>query len=420
MPVPTPFCILCALLIAQASSQGLHDVNKHPSHTQPRASYPDDIVGRWTFEYSQNFSMCPQTIEHGSWNRYKQGPFRIPHNEIRHEGIRCNDDQLGYNGLLRFYHGTTLSAIFRNMTKKEFNARQFVVNYTEKYYITDRMLYVLNSTGPNIDARWAADTRREPYLVGYESTHRMCDGKIHFPRGSTAFIIKPSEEDVTIPRIDFVFKAETKWLVMVPLYKGVSCVYRFGDEREENNSGQIQGASENELEASSRNRECFPASASVRLRNGQVRSMRDVTVGDEVLVGRNLFSPVFMFTHRLSYFMTRFVRFQLDSGDELAVTPNHYVYADGHLVTAQSAKRGQRMLLANGSTAAIQCIDWIRDAGLFNPQTIHGDIVVNNVLVSTYTKAVEPQVAHGLLAPLRAWYGLVSRLSTALFFDLME
>ncbi|KAI0557636.1 hypothetical protein FGB62_281g017 [Gracilaria domingensis] len=389
-------CLLWTCIFTLAWAENLRDAIKFSSRIQPRASYPDDITGKWRFAYSQNSSLCPETIEHLKWERYMQGPFRVPHEEILHDGVRCNDAILGYHGRLRFYHGTTLSAIFNNLTKKEDNPNQSVVNYTEKYYITDRMLYILNSTGPNIDARWAADKRREPYLVGYESTHRVCDGKVLFPRGSTGFIIKPSAEDITIPRIDFTLEADTKWLVMVPLYKGISCVYKFSDEDEEYDSTQLESSSENELEASTRKRECFPASAWVQKRNGEALKMRDVSVGDDIHVGNNLFSPVFMFTHQLPYVISRFVRFQLDSGDHLAVTPNHYVYADGQLITAQSVRLGQRMILGNGSTTVVLSIDWIRDVGLFNPQTSHGDIVVNNVLVSTYTQAVEPLFAHAL------------------------
>lgn len=35
------------------------------------------------------------------------------------------------------------------------------------------------------------------------------------------------------------------------------------------------------------------------------------------------------------------------------------------------------------------------------PATIHGDLVVNGFVTSTYTTAIEPIVAYGNLAPLR-------------------
>ena len=42
--------------------------------------------------------------------------------------------------------------------------------------------------------------------------------------------------------------------------------------------------------------------------------------------------------------------------------------------------------------------------GLYNPLTLAGDIVVDGILASTYTKAVTPKMAHAALAPLRMMY----------------
>jgi Hint module len=39
--------------------------------------------------------------------------------------------------------------------------------------------------------------------------------------------------------------------------------------------------------------------------------------------------------------------------------------------------------------------------GFFNPRTVFGNVVVNDVVSSTYTTAVQPTVAHATLAPFR-------------------
>jgi hypothetical protein len=39
--------------------------------------------------------------------------------------------------------------------------------------------------------------------------------------------------------------------------------------------------------------------------------------------------------------------------------------------------------------------------GLYNPHTMHGDIVVDGVHTSTYTDSVAPALAHALLWPVR-------------------
>lgn len=44
----------------------------------------------------------------------------------------------------------------------------------------------------------------------------------------------------------------------------------------------------------------------------------------------------------------------------------------------------------------------VEKEGLYNPQTVHGDIVVDGIVASVYTEAVQPRVAHAMLAPMRA------------------
>jgi hypothetical protein len=54
-------------------------------------------------------------------------------------------------------------------------------------------------------------------------------------------------------------------------------------------------------------------------------------------------------------------------------------------------------------------VELVRGVGLYNPQTLHGDIVVDGVRASTYTEAVDPVFAHAVLAPVRAvyrWFGV--------------
>jgi hypothetical protein len=68
----------------------------------------------------------------------------------------------------------------------------------------------------------------------------------------------------------------------------------------------------------------------------------------------------------------------------------------------------------SGRWTAVVSTTLVEATGLYNPQTIHGDIVVDGIVASTYTTAVDPQVAHGLLAPLRVLYSWLS-ISITLF-----
>lgn len=146
---------------------------------------------------------------------------------------------------------------------------------------------------------------------------------------------------------------------------------------------------------------CFPASATVTLGDGESRRMDELKIGDEVLVCSGEYSPVFMFTHKFDVGMYSFVRFILIDDSDLLVTAGHFVYINGALKDAQSANVGDTVEKANGDSVAIKTIEIVQENGLYNPQTEHGDIIVNDIRVSTYTERIPPSAAHALLSIFR-------------------
>lgn len=159
---------------------------------------------------------------------------------------------------------------------------------------------------------------------------------------------------------------------------------------------------------------CFPSSATVELVDGSTVAMSELSIGDVVKVGPNEFSRVFMFTHKMSDTVNKFVKLTTSSGKQLTLTGGHYIYADGSLTAASNVVVGAELRLGNGGVDKVVSIQAGKDSGLYNPQTTHGDIVVNGVVSSTYTTAVEPSFAHAILAPFRSLYALTGFQLTAL------
>eukprot|EP00737_Agarophyton_chilense_P000431 gb/GEZJ01000482.1/.p1 GENE.gb/GEZJ01000482.1/~~gb/GEZJ01000482.1/.p1 ORF type:complete len:829 (-),score=96.89 gb/GEZJ01000482.1/:2346-4832(-) len=155
------------------------------------------------------------------------------------------------------------------------------------------------------------------------------------------------------------------------------------------------------------NNACFPASATVEMANGSKKRMDELQVGDSILVGHNEYSDVFMFTHRSANVWYPFVLLRTSSGKLLKLTRGHYVYLDGILKMADEAEIGDVVATGSGEKEVIVDIQLEKEAGLYNPQTIHGNVVVDGVVCSTFTRAVAPQLAHSLLAPLRLVHKLI-------------
>ncbi|KAI0563757.1 hypothetical protein FGB62_34g17 [Gracilaria domingensis] len=148
---------------------------------------------------------------------------------------------------------------------------------------------------------------------------------------------------------------------------------------------------------------CFPAEATVEIEGGSTKRMADLSIGDRVRVGSTGFSEVFMFTHKLENVDYEFIEIETESA-QITLTKGHYLYVNGALAASKTVKVGDKLEVASGETETVQTINFIKSSGLYNPQTMSGDIVVNGIRASTYTTTVEPACAHRLLTPLRALY----------------
>jgi hypothetical protein len=150
---------------------------------------------------------------------------------------------------------------------------------------------------------------------------------------------------------------------------------------------------------------CFPADATVELKNGSTKTMAELQVGDVVRVGANEFSEVYMFSHRYEDAVATFVTIATEKAT-LKITGDHYIYVNGKLAAAETVKVGDVVVAADGSEATVTAVGSESATGLYNPHTMSGDIVVNGVKTSTYTSAVAPTLAHVLLWPVRALYAM--------------
>lgn len=154
---------------------------------------------------------------------------------------------------------------------------------------------------------------------------------------------------------------------------------------------------------------CFPADARLTLENGGLVRMDEVLAGHRVAIDHESHSDVFFFGHKKPEAVSEFVRMdtahsQKTGASPLRISPGHYLYVNGGLATARSVKVGDNVKLADGSSTPILAIRTEMRQGVFAPTTLHGDLVVDGILVSSYTDAIHPRLAHVLLHPLRLVY----------------
>lgn len=135
--------------------------------------------------------------------------------------------------------------------------------------------------------------------------------------------------------------------------------------------------------------------------------MESLVVGDKVLAAAgDSYSDVYMFSHRLAATQSLFTRIATDGGHRILLTADHYLYVNGTLAIAGSVRMGDTLSTRNGSSTRVVAVDTVWERGLYNPHTMDGDIVVNGILTSTYTRAVAPALAHAALWPVRMLHRL--------------
>ena len=87
------------------------------------------------------------------------------------------------------------------------------------------------------------------------------------------------------------------------------------------------------------------------------------------------------------------------------MSAGHYLYVNGDLRTAGVVKPGDKLRGSDWEdNLLVTEVKTETGRGLYAPTSMHGDLLVEGVVVSSYTNAVHPGVAHKLLHPLRLLY----------------
>eukprot|EP00188_Purpureofilum_apyrenoidigerum_P000657 Plantae.Rhodophyta-Purpureofilum_apyrenoidigerum.ctg1300.p1 GENE.Plantae.Rhodophyta-Purpureofilum_apyrenoidigerum.ctg1300~~Plantae.Rhodophyta-Purpureofilum_apyrenoidigerum.ctg1300.p1 ORF type:complete len:774 (-),score=115.49 Plantae.Rhodophyta-Purpureofilum_apyrenoidigerum.ctg1300:108-2429(-) len=155
-----------------------------------------------------------------------------------------------------------------------------------------------------------------------------------------------------------------------------------------------------------RSGKCFPANAKVDVLDKGVISIENLQIGDFVRVNKWDFSEVFFFGHRDPNATSKMVKLSAAGNIELELSPSHLLPVSGKLITADTVKVGDVLLLANGGSAPVKRISTVLRRGLFNPHTMSDFIAVDGVVASTMTDAVPLCLARALLLPFKALYKL--------------
>ncbi|CAB1340712.1 unnamed protein product [Coregonus sp. 'balchen'] len=175
---------------------------------------------------------------------------------------------------------------------------------------------------------------------------------------------------------------------------------------------------------------CFPGTASVTLKDGSRKAVKDLRVGDKVLAANSdgdlAYSDFIMFMDQDS--STRRVFYVIETKEttqKITLTAAHLLFVvnnstdDLHsmsAVFASKVKPGQKVVVFDDlhnqlKSVTVGRIYMEEHEGSFAPMTVQGTIVVDQVLVSCYAVIEDHNLAHWAFAPVRLSYWLSSLLS---------
>lgn len=129
---------------------------------------------------------------------------------------------------------------------------------------------------------------------------------------------------------------------------------------------------------------CFPGDTTAQVQGRGEVFLRDVKLGDEVLVGDGSYEPVYSFGHKSEGLMGDYVQLVTDS-TKLELSSDHMVFVEnGRSIPASLVQIGDYLVLADGALSLVQDIARVVRKGAYAPFTPSGTIVVNGVKASSF------------------------------------
>jgi hypothetical protein len=131
---------------------------------------------------------------------------------------------------------------------------------------------------------------------------------------------------------------------------------------------------------------CFSGQTMVFVKDQGEVLMRNLRLGDEILVSDNKYERVYSFGHRHETIKTDYLQLYTSESAPLEISGDHMVIVeDGRAVPASTVQVGDKLqALAGGIAVEINTIKNVARLGAFAPFTPSGTIVVNGVVASSF------------------------------------
>ncbi|XP_048238365.1 uncharacterized protein LOC124150364 [Haliotis rufescens] len=170
---------------------------------------------------------------------------------------------------------------------------------------------------------------------------------------------------------------------------------------------------------------CFPPSSLVQMKNGRTKTMRELMIGDTVMVmdeeGRISFSDVHLMMHKLDHTPVEYVILYTEDGPTLTLSKEHVVFVTSVWSLSPETRMASKVEvgdylfrpeMTNGSFVPVK-VTAIRKqviTGAYAPTTLAGTVVVDGHLASSYVFVEDQSMVHGFFLPWRIGYHMYNAI----------
>jgi len=160
-------------------------------------------------------------------------------------------------------------------------------------------------------------------------------------------------------------------------------VWWFVEDTGASKTDQYSGVFNCEYEAATT---CFSEEATVHVHGKGSTTMKDLNVGDKILVGET-YEPVYGFAHLDKSQNGRFLQIyttEIVTRPPLEVSGDHLLLVNNDYVAAHTVKVGDILRGEGGGALPVTKIDTVIREGVYAPLTPSGKLLVNGIAVSSY------------------------------------
>ena len=129
---------------------------------------------------------------------------------------------------------------------------------------------------------------------------------------------------------------------------------------------------------------CFPGSSTVNVKGKGMTALHEVKLGDEIMVEKDIYEPIYSFGHYNREAQQTFVKV-VTTKTTLEISAEHLVFSvHKGIIPASAVEVGDELIDFDGQATLVSKIESVVRQGVYAPFTPSGKLIVDGITVSSY------------------------------------